>query len=91
MQNAVYLAITFQSYLSPIQTRQVDTGHDSRNDFQSYLSPIQTINLITLAYVIMKAFNPTLVQFKLCVDNISLMEIFPSNPTLVQFKLIHFK
>ena len=29
MQNAVYLAITFQSYLSPIQTRQDDLGQAS--------------------------------------------------------------
>ena len=56
--------ITFQSYLSPIQTPRRAEDPGGVVDFQSYLSPIQT-RAVAKADARNVTFNPTLVQFKL--------------------------
>ena len=42
--------LSFQSYLSPIQTRVKADRNTLTNIFQSYLSPIQTLRAVIDAY-----------------------------------------
>ena len=61
------------------------------NHFQSYLSPIQTRPTRTAPGAGARAFNPTLVQFKLRLSWRFLRRFSPFNPTLVQFKRVSWR